>query len=1312
MVLAILSEATGVKQDKIREEAASFQVYDDLRAALQSGRGDDTWTSRWHVTLGALAGLLIAKWAGCNEALRLPHGDQLIEDHASALLAALGEETSRRGAPRDLEPVELPVMAAATKMPEMYRAIIGWLRGIDLGSSHGLRVAAGAFDAAVRFVVHRNGRHAGEFITPLRVADLMLDLAKPTSEETVYDPCFGCGELLVGAARRLGTAALSSSAKASTHGFSIFGVEIGPSQYAIGLCRLLLSGVSRHGLKYGDALDGHLPGEHPADGFDCILTVPPWGRWSSGSESQFLRHVMSRLRPGGRAVVAMSEGTLFKSGSDERVRKALLSEFSVEGVVALPPDAFAPYTSLPGSLVVFYRSEPRTTVCFASVSSAAWEAAAPEGGDAETGRSGLAMPLADGAGMPLSSTAELSRAISRVVAQPLEGPLDVDVPGVEVWQASVRELEERRHELIAKKSGGEMLDAEIQRLVAASATLKFEGLQNVAEVHAGIHYDRNCSIERHTAPEVVAGLIRVGDVTDKEVRAASVFFTGNANSQMHERALLRFGDVVVTTSGTVGKVGFIAADSASVGALASHGMVVIRVREGVKPQFVAALLRSPIYQNWLLGHARGLVIQHLSIRVLRTLRIPVPPVDIQDAVLRELGGPSGDALAVLLRVLSGKAHPVTIWLETPVAARLVARAPDEDDRLSTLEKIAAELQSIVVPDALEAGSADADERSIGKWLAIVRNAAAALHGIVSVPNGSGRLAILELSLAIFYEALGVLDRSETPTHDRLQSFTRAMVTLVDREVYAMQRSITLDIEVDPVEVVAGDTSEVVVRATNASAVPLRNVHVTARRPDGTTEEKAADYVAERGTHDLSIAVRPTGEERSLQIAVEWQARRFDGKPVRGDGAVSLLVRENRTKYRTGAEDGDLGESPYIVGNPVGRDEMFFGRADQMGQIRRQLGGGDHANVILLEGNRRTGKTSILRQLGKADALPGWIPVYCSFQDVDSVATADVFRLLARQTGWTLADAGIETWIPDLPRPDSGIPFKLAFRAALHRAFSGGHPFETLEVYLATVIEAAKPRRILLMLDEFDKLQEGIDGGITSPQVPENIRHLLQHQPGFGAIITGSRRLKRLREEYWSALFGFGYRIGVSALPKDGARRLVTKPVAGRLRYLQQAVDRLVELCACHPFLIQSLCSRVFDQAATGSDRTITLDIVERAATEMVRDNEHFQTLWGYAGTERRRLILALCDRLAAGSDPVNIHLLRTEFDGYGLPVRRDRDLADDIAELRELELVYVDTSYRNGTYRLSVPLMAKWLKRNVDFDDLVVRAKQEAEGAL
>ena len=545
---------------------------------------------------------------------------------------------------------------------------------------------------------------------------------------------------------------------------------------------------------------------------------------------------------------------------------------------------------------------------------------------------------------------------------------------------------------------------------------------------------------------------------------------------------------------------------------------------------------------------------------------------------------------------------------------------------------------------------------------------------------------------------------------RLRSLTREMVEIANREVHAMQRAVAVDIGVDTPELIVGITDEIQLKVTNSSDVPLRSVAVTARptdEPAAVPQVIGIGYLPESETRHVPVEVRATDSTQPLSIAVTWNARRLDGMPVQGVKEVPLPVSSSKDAAHT----CDLGYSPYIVGNPVDRDEMFFGRERTMERIRRQLGGG-HANVVLLEGNRRTGKTSILQRLEKVEIPPGWIPVYCSFQDVDSVATADVFRLFARRTGEALADAGIETWVSDLPRPDSRQPFKRAFRDALMRAFSDGHPFETLEVYLTAAIEAAEPRRILLMIDEFDKLQEGIDGGITSPQVPENIRHLLQHRLGLGAIITGSRRLKRLREEYWSALFGFGYRIGVSALPKEDAGRLVTEPVAGRLRYLPQARDRLVELCACHPFLIQSLCNRVFEQAATGSSHTITLDMVEQAAAEMVGDNEHFQTLWGYAGSERRRLVLALCDRLAAGADAVNVHLLRIKLLEHGVRIRRDTDLADDVAELRELELVDFDESYRNGTYRLSIPLMATWLRKNVDFDDLVLRAKQEAEEAL
>lgn len=221
-----------------RADTASLQVTDDLQAALGSGSGDDSWIANWHITLGSLAGLLIAELAGCDEALGLLAGDQSSEDHASALLNVLREVGSRTGTPPYIEPVALPLKTAAKTRPEMYRAILAWLRRIDLSSCNGRQVAADAFDAAIRFVVQRNGRRAGEFITPSRVADLMIELVRPRCGQTVYDPCFGFGDLLVSAARQLGTEPSGSTSSLTPQSVSVFGVEIGPAQYAIGLCRL------------------------------------------------------------------------------------------------------------------------------------------------------------------------------------------------------------------------------------------------------------------------------------------------------------------------------------------------------------------------------------------------------------------------------------------------------------------------------------------------------------------------------------------------------------------------------------------------------------------------------------------------------------------------------------------------------------------------------------------------------------------------------------------------------------------------------------------------------------------------------------------------------------------------------------------------------------------------------------------------------------------------------------------------------------------------------------------------------------------
>lgn len=1328
------------------QRAARVDPCGIIQQMLDDHRGEPRPPLAEHA-LGPLAGLLIAKWAGYDEAeretsaalndractpelpeaLRRPAWERASEGHATALVEALKSMTARHGGAspfiRCLVDAGQVVISAAGRRPPLVTDLLQWVHQVEMDTPAGRRAAAGAFDEVLRAVVDRNAGEIGGYTTPAPVADLMVELAAPVPGERVYDPCFGFGGLLVEAARRVQAADASNSRTgwSDVQRTGIFGVEINRVSYAIGLCRTLLAGIVQPGLSCGDALDRALPDSRRSDGFDCILTAPPWGRRaahgpagrgpSSGgdagkptgrgvsrgrfvfpsrdTENLFLQHVMGNLRPGGRAVVAVPERTLYRGGADRQVREALLSSYCVDAVVSLPPGAFAPHTGVAASLLFFRRNEPRRTVRFVEISPKAWDEALAAG-DGDRG----------GGDSPHRLAAMVGRHEST------DGTVPQDV---EAWNVPVEDLAARDYELVAKRTGNQALQAELERIVAAVPSLRVERLDTVAEVRRGLAYERRYTTETRPAQGDAPGLLRVGDVRDTEVRTPSLFLTGGNEMRPMEDDVLRAGDVVVTMSGTVGKIGLIREGSA-VGSLATSNLAVVRSREGLTPHYVASLLCSPAYQNWLSGHARGAMIRHLSVRALRSVPIPIPPVPVQGVLIGELDGAPGDALAALARLLAGTAaSPLAVWLETPFVARLAAgRADGESDRIGSLSAAADALLSLArSARGSELALTEPGDRRIFAWLDAARQAAAALAGVASIPQGAGRLAVIEVARLRLNEAQHALDAATGPTVNRLRSFTRAVVGLAEDEVRAMQESVRVGIAVEPAEVVVGIDSEIHLRVTNSSAVPLRDLAVETRPTVGAAR---IAYLAEGATHDVPLAVRAHDAKRPLRLVVSWQAYRLDGTPARNEEEVELHVRSTREAVRA----RDLGASPYIVGNPVDRQEMFFGRTDVIERIRRQVGANTHANVVLLEGNRRTGKTSILRQLAKAGTLPGWIPVDCSLQDAEGddgkpgISTRNLYRLLARRTGWTLYDAGVETWFPQLPERAPNRPFKVDFLHALDEVFADERPFETFGVYIAAALQAASPRRILLMLDEFDKLQEGIDAGVTSPQAPENIRHLLQHHAGLSAIITGSLRLKRLREEYWSALFGLGCRIGISALPDDDAKRLVTEPIAGRLDYLPGARDRVVELTSRHPFLVQSLCNQVFEQAVDTGRRTVTPELVEETATALVRDNEHFRTLWGYAGNERRRLLLALCDKLAKGPDPVNLDLLELKLDKLGVPVLSGRMLSDDLAALRELELVEYAHSPRGDNYRLAVPLMAQWLRHNVDFEDIVRRAQQEA----
>jgi type I restriction enzyme M protein len=248
-----------------------------------------------------------------------------------------------------------------------------------------------------------------------------------------------------------------------------------------------------------------------------------------------------------------------------------------------------------------------------------------------------------------------------------------------------------------------------------------------------------------------------------------------------------------------------------------------------------------------------------------------------------------------------------------------------------------------------------------------------------------------------------------------------------------------------------------------------------------------------------------------------------------------------------------------------------------------------------------------------------------------------------------------------------------------------------------------------MFDEFDKIQEGIDSGITSPQVPENLRYVLHTYSNLSAILSYSKILRKLRNEYWSMLFGLGHRVDVGALDEQDAKLLVTLPTQGKLFYTDAAQQKIITLCARQPFLIQQLCNHIFDKASESGNKIINDQVVEAASQYVSSDNEHFRTLWDHhVGSERKRYILVLCEQLEQGPDPITFELLEIKLREEKIFARNPaQQLSNDLGILKDLELISMQ---ENGSrYYLTIPLMALWIRRNVDYEDQKRRARQEGE---
>jgi hypothetical protein len=243
-------------------------------------------------------------------------------------------------------------------------------------------------------------------------------------------------------------------------------------------------------------------------------------------------------------------------------------------------------------------------------------------------------------------------------------------------------------------------------------------------------------------------------------------------------------------------------------------------------------------------------------------------------------------------------------------------------------------------------------------------------------------------------------------------------------------------------------------------------------------------------------------------------------------------------------------NPYITGGYV-TGHKHYGRHDLIDYL---LHGDNRACLVV--GNRRIGKTSLLRQLELLAANEaGLIPLYWDMQGGDTAGR-------------------LSQYLVDAVR-DAGERFEV-----LAAPFSAPPEGDVVDVLAALRRAAMRAGRDLLLL--CDETEAIIKIAQEEPETAQRLHRQLTVSPGLRVVMTATRAIYRLHDvcRHWVTspfLAGFDISQTLGSLaPQDAAALILQTQSETSVRAEPEVVDAISECANNHPYLIQLLCSRLFE----------------------------------------------------------------------------------------------------------------------------------------
>lgn len=238
----------------------------------------------------------------------------------------------------------------------------------------------------------------GQFRTPRHILRMMVELMDPSIDDKICDPACGTAGFLINSLEYILEKYTRSESvfideEGNLHNKigdmmsdeewehfrtnMFYGFDFDPSMVRISSMNIMLHGIDNPNVRQMDSLSKRYEEENK---YTVVLANPPFkgnidegdihptlskGAKTTKTELLYMKLINRILDLGGRCAVIVPDGVLFGSTKAHKdIRKALVEENALEGVISMPSGVFKPYAGVSTAVLLFTKGGETNKVWF------------------------------------------------------------------------------------------------------------------------------------------------------------------------------------------------------------------------------------------------------------------------------------------------------------------------------------------------------------------------------------------------------------------------------------------------------------------------------------------------------------------------------------------------------------------------------------------------------------------------------------------------------------------------------------------------------------------------------------------------------------------------------------------------------------------------------------------------------------------------------------------------------------------------------------------------------------------------------------